>query len=523
MIMPFITLVSSPDLILSHASARMIYNALHFQTPLHFAYFFSFALVGFYIFRLGYGVLFAYMNNRFASKKAHMLAQRLFMRNLKRSYLEHINLSLDRIRDTIMVKSGGVTESLNALLNLFAELSVMLLLYGVLVYTNWKMTFVLTFILALQVFFITKYMSRFIQNKGSIVNDSNAKSLKILSKFFGNFKFTKLKDNHEEAYQAFSQNSLNNAKAITTYNTLQAIPNRFLETVGFSLLILSVAYVLYKYGEAKMVLPIISMYALALYRMLPSLNRILEQYNIICYRQQAIHGVYKDLSHPIQEEGVLELPFKEAIHLKNINFAYKHTHPILQNINLEIKRGQRVAFVGPSGCGKSTLVDIIMGVLYPNAGQIFIDNTPLTSQNIRTWRQKIGYIPQHIYLFDGSVAENVACGSPLDEKRVIEVCKMAHIYDFLCQHSGIETTIGEGGINLSGGQKQRLGIARALYDNPEILVLDEATSALDTPTEAKIMDEIYGVAEDKTLLIIAHRLSTIERCNVKIDLSKPAV
>ncbi|BCZ18894.1 hypothetical protein NHP190012_05360 [Helicobacter sp. NHP19-012] len=171
--------------------------------------------------------MFAYMNNRFASKKAHMLAQRLFMRNLKRSYLEHINLSLDRIRDTIMVKSGGVTESLNALLNLFAELSVMLLLYGVLVYTNWKMTFVLTFILALQVFFITKYMSRFIQNKGSIVNDSNAKSLKILSKFFGNFKFTKLKDNHEEAYQAFSQNSLNNAKAITTYNTLQAIPNRF--------------------------------------------------------------------------------------------------------------------------------------------------------------------------------------------------------------------------------------------------------------------------------------------------------
>ncbi|CRF47192.1 Phospholipid-lipopolysaccharide ABC transporter [Helicobacter heilmannii] len=522
-IMPFITLASSPDLVLSNHYARVIYDTLHFKTPLHFAYFFSFALVGLYVFRLGYSVLFAYVNSRFANQKAHALAQRLFMHHLKNSYLEHINISLDKIRHTIMEKSGGVLHGLNALLGLLAEVSVMLFLYGLLIYTNWKMTFALTFILALQVFFITKYMSRFIQNKGRISNNAQAQSFKIFSKFFGNFKITKLKDNHEQAYQVFSQNSLNNAKANTTYRTLQVIPNRFLETVGFSLLILAVAYVLHKYGETKMVLPIISMYALALYRMLPSLNRILDQYSIICYQQQAINGVYKDLSRPIQEEGALDLSFKETIRLQNISFAYKRTHPVLQGVDLKIKRGQKIAFIGPSGCGKSTLVDIIMGVLYPSAGQIFIDNTPLTPKNIRTWRQKIGYIPQQIYLFDGSVAENVACGSSINEERVIEVCKMAHIYDFLCQHRGIETTIGEGGINLSGGQKQRLGIARALYDNPEILVLDEATSALDTPTEAKIMDEIYSVAEGKTLLVIAHRLSTIERCNVKIDLSKPSV
>ncbi|CRF40450.1 ABC transporter ATP-binding protein [Helicobacter ailurogastricus] len=523
MIMPFITLASSPDLVLSNPYARAIYDTLHFKTPLHFAYFFSFALVGLYVFRMGYGILFTYANSRFASQKAHALAQRLFMHHLKSSYLEHINLNLDKIRHTIMEKSGGVLMGLNALLGLLSELSVMLFLYGLLIYTNWKMTFILTFILVLQVFFITKYMSKLIQKKGHISNSTQTQSFKILSKFFGNFKLTKLKDNHEEAYQTFSQNSLNNAKANTTYRTLQAIPSRFLETVGFSLLILSVAYVLHKYGEAKMVLPIISMYALALYRMLPSLNRILEQYNTICYQQQAINSVYKDLSRFIQEEGDLALPFKERIRLEKVSFAYKRTHPILQGVDLEIKRGQKVAFIGPSGCGKSTLVDIIMGVLYPNEGQILIDNTPLTLQNIRTWRQKIGYIPQHIYLFDGSAAENVACGSPLDENRVIEVCKMAHIYDFLCQHRGIDTIIGEGGINLSGGQKQRLGIARALYDNPEILVLDEATSALDTPTETKIMEEIYSVAQGKTLLVIAHRLSTIERCDVKIDLSKPVV
>uniref|UniRef100_UPI00374E9F31 ATP-binding cassette domain-containing protein n=1 Tax=uncultured Helicobacter sp. TaxID=175537 RepID=UPI00374E9F31 len=131
-----------------------------------------------------------------------------------------------------------------------------------------------------------------------------------------------------------------------------------------------------------------------------------------------------------------------------------------------------------------------------------------------------GYIPQTIYLFDGSVAENVAFGSKMDEARVIEACKKANIYEFLQEHSGIHTRVGEGGILLSGGQKQRIGIARAIYDNPEILVLDEATSALDSATEEKIMDEIYDVAQNKTLLVIAHRLNTIERCERKIEIRR---
>ncbi|CCF81519.1 Phospholipid-lipopolysaccharide ABC transporter [Helicobacter bizzozeronii CCUG 35545] len=344
----------------------------------------------------------------------------------------------------------------------------------------------------------------------------------MLTKFFGNFKITKLKDNYNEAYSLFTENSLKTAHANITYQTLQIVPNRLLETIGFSLLILAVAYVLYKYGEAQMVLPIISMYALALYRMLPSINKLLNQYHTIFYNQHAINSVYKDLNKPILEEGDLPLEFNHAITLKNISFAYKTSHPILQNINLTIYKGQKVAFIGPSGCGKSTLIDIIMGIIYPNQGEILIDQERLNAENIRSWRQKIGYIPQSIYLFDGSIADNIAFGSPLDEERVIEVCKMAHIYDFLCQHQGIDTPVGEGGINLSGGQKQRIGIARALYDDPQILVLDEATSALDTSTETKIMDEIYNIAHGKTLLVIAHRLSTIERCELKIDLSKPA-
>ncbi len=520
MIMPFITLASNPDLILSHPYSQAIYTWLHFKTPLHFMFAFSIALVGLYLFRMGYSVLFTYLNSRFSNHKAHMIAQRLFLRHIQASYLEHTNLHLDRIRNTIATKSNQAMEGFSALWNLLSETMIIVFLYALLLLTNWKMTVVLSVLLLLQIFFITKHMSRSIQKKGQIATTTGEYSLKVLSKFFGNFKLTRLKNNHLEACKRFSEYSLKSAHAKTAYATMQVLPNKILETVGFSLLILAVAYVLYKYGEAKMVLPIISMYALALYRMLPSISRILGHYHTITYYQHAINVVFKDFHTLTQDEGDAPLNFAHSIQLRHIHFAYKLQHPILQDFNLTIYKGQKVAFVGPSGCGKSTLVDILMGMFAPSHGEIYVDGALLDAQNIKSWRQKFGYIPQNIYLFEGSIAENIAFGSSLNEARLVEVCKMAHIYDFLTQHEGIYTQVGEGGVKLSGGQKQRVGIARALYDDPEILVLDEATSALDTFTESKIMDEIYNVAQNRTLLVIAHRLSTIERCDVVIDLQK---
>ena len=173
-----------------------------------------------------------------------------------------------------------------------------------------------------------------------------------------------------------------------------------------------------------------------------------------------------------------------------------------------------------SGSGKSTLVDIIISLLEPCSGEIYIDTTKLSDKNLKSWRQKIGYIPQNVYLFDGNVADNVVFGRDFDEKRIIECLKLANIYEFLETKEGIYTQVGDSGISLSGGQKQRIAIARALYGKPEILVLDEATSALDNKTEQKIMDEIYQISSNKTLLIIAHRLSTIQKCDIIYQITK---
>ena len=195
----------------------------------------------------------------------------------------------------------------------------------------------------------------------------------------------------------------------------------------------------------------------------------------------------------------------------NLSFGYSPERNILEDVSLEIIKGEKIAFIGPSGSGKSTMVDIIIGLYRPLDGNIKVDEVAITESNIKNWRRKVGYIPQSVYLFDGTVAENISFGLEHDEKKIKDVLEKAKILEFLETHQdGINTFVGEGGVKLSGGQKQRIAIARALYQEPEIL--DEATSALDEAIEKEIMDEIYNLSEDKTLIIIAHRLSTINRC-----------
>jgi ABC-type multidrug transport system fused ATPase/permease subunit len=291
-----------------------------------------------------------------------------------------------------------------------------------------------------------------------------------------------------------------------------------LENLGFSLLIAAVCYILWRYDSAAMIIPVISMYALALYRMLPAINRILGYFNSMAFLQKSLHIIYDELQLEIDNEGSQPAIFNRSIRCENMWFRYLKGNEVIKDISLEIKRGEKIAFTGESGSGKTTLVDIIIGIYRPIKGQLYVDDVLIDNNNIRSWRSKIGYIPQDIYLFDGTVAENVTFGSEYNDAKIIEVLEKAKIWNFLETKEGMQTRVGEGGLQLSGGQKQRIGIARALYNDPEILILDEATSSLDDETEAQIMNEIYDVSGNKTLIIIAHRLSTVERCDRKIQI-----
>ncbi|ERJ27031.1 ABC transporter ATP-binding protein [Campylobacter concisus] len=518
-IMPFITLASDPSKIVGNEYSKKIYDFFDFSTTTNFMIFFGLFLIGFYIFRAFYSIFYNYLLNKFAFGRFHSFAFRLFKNYTNLPYKRFVKRNSSELTKTIVNEASNLSFYMQSLLLIFSEFFTIVLLYALLLLMNWKMTLVLTILLGAKVLFLLFFLKKRIEKEGTRRSIMQSKFYKILNETFGNFKIIKLIQNEQKLYSEFSSISYGYAKANIVSNTLNQLPRLSLETIGFGVLIGIVVYVLFKYNDANFVLPIISMYALALYRILPALNRILSNYNTLLFLSSSLDIVYSDLSYTPQTEGKDFMDFKNKIELINVSFEYNKNKNVLKNINITINKGDKIAFVGESGSGKSTLVDLIIGLYKPLSGEIIIDGKKLTYDNIKSYRSKVGYIPQSIYLFDGTVGENVAFGYEYDKERIIEVLKKANIYDFLSSKEGIDTLVGDGGIQLSGGQKQRIGIARALYSDPEILVLDEATSALDNETEAKIMDEIYEISQDKTLLIIAHRLSTIERCDRKIMLS----
>ncbi|WP_394997142.1 ATP-binding cassette domain-containing protein [uncultured Helicobacter sp.] len=519
-IMPFISFASNPSLITKNPISHEIYTFFGFENTLDFMVAFSVALVVFYIFRMLYSIAYTYAQSRFAFRKFHFFAYRLFGKAVELNYADFVQRKVDRIRANITQEALQASMYIQNFLQLFAEIFTIAILYILLLITSWKMTLVLTILLALQVLLISKTLNKKVQKMGHIRAQMNARFNEIISKTFGNFKIIKLKGNQKQIFDEFERASMERTNAEILTQTILPTPRFILESLGFSILIGCVAYILITYKNVDAVLPIISMYALALYRILPAVSRILTAHAQMNFNARSVSLVYEDLLYHTDFEDDEPCAFEDKIELRGITFGYDARKPILKDFNLTIHKGDKIAFCGESGAGKSTLVDLIIGIYKPQEGAILVDDTELHNHNLRSWRKKIGYIPQTIYLFDGSVAENVAFGSKMDEQRVIEACKKANIYEFLQEHSGIYTRVGEGGILLSGGQKQRIGIARAIYDNPEILVLDEATSALDTATEERIMEEIYDVAQNKTLLVIAHRLNTIQRCERKIEIHK---
>jgi ATP-binding cassette subfamily B protein/ATP-binding cassette subfamily C protein len=516
-VMPFISIASNPDMIDS-GWYKYFFDFFGFSSKNRFIIFFGVVIIGFYVFRSSYNIFYNYSLNKFSLGTFRYFATRLFKTYLGLPYKVYVQKNPSVLVQMISGEANNLSNLLLNMLRMFSESVTVLFLYIFMLLVHWQITLVLTCILILIVLFVFATLIRFSKKLGEKRYSANMKLSRTMWETFGNFKFIKLKGNEEQVFRVFSDstNSLSHSSIISA--TLGTIPKNVLENLGFSLLIAVVCYILWRYNSAAMVIPIISMYALALYRMLPAINRILENLNSIAYVQQSLHSIYEDFNLETDTEGSASITFTRSIRAENLCFRYVKGEEVIKNISLEIGTGEKVAFVGESGSGKTTLVDLIIGIYRPTAGHLYIDDALIDHTNIRSWRSKIGYIPQSIYLFDGPVGENVAFGSDFNEEKIIGVLKKAKIWEFLAAREGIHTRVGEGGIQLSGGQKQRIGIARALYHDPEVLVLDEATSSLDDETEAHIMNEIYDVSGSKTLIIIAHRLSTVERCDRRIHI-----
>ncbi|PZT48422.1 ABC transporter ATP-binding protein [Helicobacter valdiviensis] len=514
-IAPFISIASDFSLITSKPYFAYFYHLFSFQNPYDFVVFFGVALLIFYAFRSLINLFYQHLLARFTFFRYHLIVGRLFVNYLGMNYQDFITKNTSHLTKTITTEAHNFTILLSAFLFMTSEVFVVLLLYGTLLFVNFKITLGLTLILGVFGLLMSKLISRRIKSQGKEREFYQKGFFETLTSSFGNYKIIKLQCNDAVILEKFNNSSYGYSLANIKNQTFFHIPRLLLEALGFCMMILVVLYLfISQNGNISGYLPLLSMYVLALYRLLPSINRILDSYNKILFNFRSLEIIYQDVLLQTKQLGEEKIDFKNEIKLIDVSFAYTQGKEILKHLNLNIKKGSKVAFIGESGSGKSTLIDLIISLLEPKSGKIQIDGVDLEPKNLKSWRKKIGYIPQNVYLFDGDIAQNVAFGREFDEEKIISCLKLANIYDFLAKKEGIYTQVGDGGIALSGGQKQRVAIARALYGDPEILVLDEATSALDNQTEQKIMDEIYQISKNKTLLIIAHRLSTIKNCDI---------
>jgi ATP-binding cassette subfamily B protein/ATP-binding cassette subfamily C protein len=516
-IMPFISIATNTDL-LDRGIYKQVFDAFHFVHKNSFVIALGFVIIGFYVFRALYNVAYTYILSRFSFGVFRYFSEKLFRIYLSLPYLSFIQRNSSELTQHIVTEANNTGILLLNALQMFAEAFTVLLLYGFMVAIQWQITLVLTGILGLVVFLVLTVVLRISRRQGIRRAEAYKKVYQILAETFGNFKFIRLKGNGNSIIQEFTKFTQRIAQTQRANSVLGIIPRCILESSGFALIIGTVNFILWRYRSAETIIPVISLYALSLYRILPATTRMLTSINQISFFQRSLEIVYDDIHQETLQEGNDALSFAKTIRINNLSFNYIAEQKVLQNVSLLIHKGEKVAVVGESGSGKSTLIDVLIGLHKPTMGGLYVDDVAVTDANIQSWRRKIGYIPQNIYLFDGTVGENVSFGSVTDKNRITEALKMANIWDFLQEREGIDTRVGEGGIQLSGGQKQRIGIARALYTNPDVLVLDEATSALDTETETKIMDEIYRISADKTLIVIAHRLTTVERCDRLIEI-----
>ncbi|WP_372367037.1 ABC transporter ATP-binding protein [Candidatus Uabimicrobium sp. HlEnr_7] len=513
LVMPFVAVAQYPEKFSSNKFVLWLKNTLSID-PTQLVLYLGILLIIFYVLRAFLNMLYYYLLHKFSHDQKHRLSINLFAQYLKMSYKDFTEQNSSILIKNIMTETIYSTQIILHLLYLFSEALTILLIYSILLYLNWKITLLLSTVLLLQILFLVKYISPLVKKMGRQRSSAQKLFSRSLKDSFANFKMLKILSVQEKIVQDVESLSRELSTAYTINNSIGVVPRNFFETIGIVSVITAVICCAYIYGEISSAIATISIFLLSLYRILPALNRILTSYNQILFMYPALETIHNEVSRKTTKESNTQIHFDKQIELKNVCFQYKNSPLILKDISLKIAKNSKVAFVGESGSGKTTLVDIITSLHIPTSGEIYIDDQQLSSQNYSNWRQKIGYIPQDIYLFDGTLAQNIALCSQFQEEKICEVLRQANIFDFFFTREGLSTKVGDGGIKLSGGQKQRVGIARALYNNPEILVLDEATSALDESTEQKIIDEIYAIGKNKTIFIITHRLSTIKNCDI---------
>lgn len=532
LVYPLIRIIGSPNFLEEHKRFAEIASIFHIDSHRRLIFAASLSLLCFYLFKNFIILYEARIQISFSMNNQKDYTRRLYSYYMSKPYLYLVDTNIALILRNI--NTGGTIVFciiLTSVLSIITEFITIFVIWCFLVVMDWMTALGTAFFIAPFVFIILNYFRKEIGRYGSIQAKCAAVMSKWINQGFGSIKETKVMQREnfftEEFYKAYSQFT----DSVREYQFIQRIPRAIIEllTIGGILALIAVKMLLK--GNPDSLMASLGVLALAAVRIMPSLNRVVSLFNDIKFNMPLFNEIYDDFMVVKRNKDFAErnlfkaapqrMKFDNEISVEKLSFAYpsKAEKDVLKEASFKIPKGSFCGIIGPSGAGKTTFVDILLGLLPPKSGTIYVDGQDIY-KNTSGWLNNIAYVPQTIYLIDASIRENIAFGHTVDEiddEKVERVLKMAELYDFVQSlPDGVQTNVGDMGNKLSGGQKQRIGIARALYNEPAVLVLDEATSALDNNTERQITNTILKLKGKITIIAIAHRLSTLEECDFKI-------
>ncbi len=522
-IMPFMQLVAQPGVVQESEWLSWLYDRLGFQEERAFLFAAGAAVLILLAVSNTVSALTQWFQFKYVWNSAHTLAKRLLSVYMYQPYEFFLGNNSAELGKQVLDEVNTYARSvLLPLVQLCARAFVAFVILALLFLVDPQLALTVFVVLGSVYALIYFGVRTYLDNLGKERFGANRLRYKTANEALAGIKLVKIRGSEDYFIDRFAAASKRYSRVQPIHSAIAGTPRYFVETLAFGGILTVVLYLLAVKQSLSDVIPLLSLYALAGYRLLPALQQIFVALSTFRYNVPVVDSLYRDLqagnARPAPDAPG-DLTFAKEIRLRNVSFQYAGSDKaVLRNINLTIPHNARVAFVGPTGSGKTTLVDILMGLLRPRSGEVLIDGAPLADATVSAWQKMVGYVPQEVALYDETVARNIVFGvadGEFDAARMQQVARMAKVHGFIVDElpRGYDTLVGERGVRLSGGQRQRIGLARALYHDPEVLILDEATSALDGITEDAVMDAIGRADKQMTTILIAHRLSTVQDCD----------
>lgn len=530
LVIPFIGILSVPEKVYSNPLAAPIITFLDISSSQELVWPLTVLFVLVVILSSGIRIILMYFQIYFGNILGFDYGLDIYKKTLYQPYHVHLSRNTSEVIVGISQKVNAlVSNIIMPLMTIFSSLIIIFSIMVTLFIINPKVASIVFCGFAIIYGCIVAITKRTLYFFGEIVNKEQVNIHKFLQEGLSGIRDILINGTQISYIKIYKKADFLFRTTISKIQIIAHLPKFFIEAIGLIVLAFAAYYLLKNNNNILTTLPLLGAYGLGAQKLLPFLQSIFYGITNMRGSKAILCDILELLKQPMPNNYLREKPtniqFKDRILLKNISFRYNNTQTdVLQALDISIKKGSKIGIIGKTGSGKSTLLDIIMGLLSPSKGELYVDHKLIKQSNLRNWQNEISHVPQSIFLSDASIAENIAFGTPYDNinfKKVKEAAKLAMMDSTIQSWSnGYNTNVGERGIRISGGQRQRIGIARAFYQNKKILIFDEATSSLDSKTETNIMDNINKLDNDITMIIVAHRLTTLSKCSKILELEK---